>query len=253
MGLYFLESGADQRPARVLYDRADTAFARLQPASLDWSQILAGAALLHVSGITAAVGDGPCAAARVAVLSARQNGIRVSVDVNSRSALGMDSIRERLAPVIAQATVLFAGADDWSACLAAPAPRDDARGNARFDAFAAAVLAEYPQVKAVVSTLREARSVDEQAITAACLPRDAALITTAPRTVRQVVERIGSGDAFVAGFLYGKLQGWQWAPALEFGLAASVLKHSIPGDVNRVSVAEIQELLAGRDPSRVQR
>jgi 2-dehydro-3-deoxygluconokinase len=253
MGLCFLESGADQRPARILYDRADTAFARLQPAALDWSQLLTHAALLHVSSVTAEVGEGPYAAARVAVLSARQGGIQVSVDLSARGSSATEPVRERLKPIIAQATVLFAGAEDWSACLASPAPRDDARANARFDTFAAAVLAEYPQVKAVVSTLRETRSVDEQAITAACVPRGGALITTAPRTVRQVVEQIGSNDAFVAGFLYGRLQGWQWAAALEFGLAAAVLKHSIPGDVNRVSVEEVHELLGGRDPGRVQR
>jgi 2-dehydro-3-deoxygluconokinase len=252
MGLYFLESGADHRPARVIFDRADSAFARLQPASLEWAQILAGASLLHVSGITGAVAEGPCTAARVAVLTARQGGMQVSVDLNVRRSLWSDATRERLAPILAQATVLFAGADDWSACLAGPAPRDDARENARFDAFAAAVLTEYPQVKAVVSPLRAARSVDEQAISAACVPRNGALITTAPRTVRQMVERVGAGDAFVAGFLYGRLQGWQWGPALEFGLAASVLKHSIPGEVNRVAVGEVQELLAGRDPSRIQ-
>ena len=257
MGLYFLEAGSQVRPACVLYDRAASAFARLDPQAFDWAALLAGADLLHLTGIPAALGDGPLAALAAAARSARAQGARVSLDLNIRPALWANRGRtpyDCLQPVIAEATVLFAGADDAVACVG----RDVAAGSGarpveRFEKFAAAVLAHYPRLSAVVTMLRDARSADEQELSAACVDRDGALVTTAPRTIRQVVDRIGSGDAFVAGLLYGKLQQWTWGPALEFGLAAAELKYTIPGDVNRVSVAQVQSVLAGEDGSRVRR
>lgn len=253
MGLYFLESGADQRPSQLIYDRADSAFARAQPVEFDWPRYLSDTALLHVGATSAALGERSCAAARVAVLSARQTGIRVSVEVHAQPGLWPEDIREvreRLSPVIAQASVLFADAPAWSACLSVPDPGGEARANARFDAFATAVLAEFPQVRTVVTLLREGRHGDEQRLAAACLPRGGTLITTPPRIVRHVVERAGTRDAFMSGVLYGTLQGWAWPPALEFGLAAAALKHTIPDEVSRFSAAEVQELLVAEDVSR---
>lgn len=256
LGLYFLESGAHVRPARVLFDRADSSFCRLDPAAFDWPAALKGAALLHVTGIPAALGDGPLEALTTAVRAARQLGIRVSVDLNMRPALWQ--VRQRpardcLEEVLAEATVFFAGADDWTSCLEAPPLATDAPPLERFQAFATAVLARHPKMSAVISTLRQARSADEHSLAAVCQPRDKAVIATEPRTIENVVDRIGGGDAFVAGFLYGKLQQWEWTPALEFGLAAAVLKHSVPGDVNRVSVTEVETVLAGENGGRVRR
>ena len=256
MGLYYLEAGAQVRPARVIYDRTDSAFCRLDAGSFDWPVLLTGAALLHVTGIPAAVGDGPLTALTAAAQAARALGVRVSLDLNLRPALWAARQRspyECLHPVIAEATVLFAGADDWSACLEAPAPALREPPLERFQEFGAAVLARYPRLSAVIGTLRSARSADEHGLAAACLPRDGGLHATATRALSQVVDRIGAGDAFVAGFLYGKLRHWTWSPALEFGLGAAVLKHTIPGDVNRLTVAEVEALLAGEDGGRVRR
>ena len=256
MGLYFLETGSQARPARVIYDRADSAFWRLDPQSFNWPALLAGASLLHLTSIPAALGDGPLAALTAAARAARALGARVSLDLNARPALWAARQRapyECLHPVIAEATVLFAGADEWAHCLETPTPAAGPLALERFREFAAAVLVRYPRLSAVISTLRSARSADEHGLSAACLPRDGALAATETRSLTQVVDRIGSGDAFVAGFLYGKLQKWTWRPALEFGLAAAVLKHTIPGDVNRTTVAEVEALLVGEDGGRVRR
>jgi 2-dehydro-3-deoxygluconokinase len=256
MGVYFLEAGAQARPACVLYDRARSAFCQLDPAGFDWPAILAGADLLHLTGIPAALGDGPLAALVGAARAARAAGSRVSLDVNTRPALWASRERapfECLEPVIAEATVLFAGPDDWTACLGTQASFGSDVPFDRFRAFAAALLAHYPRLSAVISTLRAARSADEQALSAACIARDGTVASAGPRAMSHVVDRIGSGDAFVAGFLYGKLERWAWQPALDFGLAAAVLKHTIPGDINRVGVAEVRALLEGDDGARVRR
>lgn len=256
MGLYFLEAGVQQRPAQITYDRAGSAFCRLEPKSFNWQALLSGASLLHVSGISAALGEGPHEAVCAAVVAARGLGIRVSVDINQRASLWADKLRpihEYLRPLIEEATVLFAGADDGLACLGRAEPAGANAAPDRFQAFASAVLAEYPKVKAVISALRRATSADEFTLGGACLPREEPLVLGTARSLRGVVDRIGSGDAFVAGFLYGKLQSWSWAPALEFGLAAAALKHTVPGDVNRATVAEVQAVLAGEDASRVKR
>lgn len=256
MGLYFLEAGVQHRRSQITYDREGSAFCRLDPKSFNWQALLTDASLLHVSGISAAVGEGPCEAACAAAVAARGLGIRVSVDVNHRTSLWSNKprqIHEYLGPIIAEATILFAGADDAAACLGRADPTDSAAAPDRFQAFASAVLTAYPNLSAVISSLRASTSADELVLGGACLPRNEALILGTSRSLRGVVDRIGSGDAFVAGFLYGKLQKWTWTPALEFGVAAAALKHTVPGDVNRVTVAEVQAVLAGEDAGRVRR
>jgi 2-dehydro-3-deoxygluconokinase len=256
LGVYFLEAGAQARPTAVIYDRAASAFCQLDPAGFDWPAILAGADLLHLTGIPAALGDRSLAALVGAARTARAGGSRVSLDVNIRPALWASRERtpfECLEPVIAEATVVFAGPDDWTACLGTQPLTGSEAPFERFQVFAAALLTHYPRLSAVISTLRSARSADEQALSAACVARDGTVASAGPRAITHVVDRIGSGDAFVAGFLYGKLERWAWQPALDFGLAAAVLKHTIPGDINRIGVAEVRALLAGEDGARVRR
>lgn len=239
MGAYFLEAGSGLRAAQVIYDRADSAFARLDPAGFDWQKLLAGAALLHAGGITAALGDAPLSALEQALCTARALDLRVSFDLNMRPTLWRGRDPSRIMPrLIEQATILFAGPDDWPYCLGEAEPASSASTLERFEKFGRAMLARYSKLSAVICCLRHS-SGEEQRLIAVCCSRKQGLQHTAERRVQQVVDRIGTGDAFVAGFLHKKLQMSEWQPALEFGLAACLLKHGVPGDVNRVDAEEI--------------
>jgi 2-dehydro-3-deoxygluconokinase len=239
MGTYFLEMGIGLRAARVIYDRAGSVFAELTPAEFDWRKSLAGAALLHTSGITAALGESPLRAQEEALQVACSLGLRVSFDLNMRPSLwqGRDTHRA-MSGLMEQATILFAGPDDWPHCLGEAEPVSTAPALERFEKFSGAVLERYRKLSAVICCLRFSDS-EEQRLTAVCCSRKQGIQRTTERRVRRVVDRIGTGDAFVAAFLHKKLQMCEWQPALEFGLAACMLKHGVPGDINRVDAEEI--------------
>lgn len=239
MGTYFLEAGVDLRAARVIYDRAGSAFAELDAAEFDWRKSLAGAALLHAGGITAALGESPLRALQEALHAARALDLRVSFDLNMRPSLWRGRDPHRIVPaLIEQATILFAGPDDWPYCLGTTEPDAVASAFERFEKFGSAMIARYPKLSAVICCLRFSDG-EEQRLAAVCYSRKQGMQRTAERRVRRVVDRIGTGDAFVAGFLHKKLHMCEWQPALEFGLAACMLKHGVPGDINRVDVEEI--------------
>jgi 2-dehydro-3-deoxygluconokinase len=255
LGLYFLEGGAGLRPARVEYDRAASAFARLQPERFDWPAILAGARWLHLTGITAALGEAPAAAMTAAARAACALGVPVSLDVNWRQQLWRASQRrplEVLGPVLECCTLVFAGVNERAACL-------DESGDERsdpeadFPQFARRLLDRQARVRAVASTLRRSRSIEEQEIGAVCLDREAGLQRAASVRLPAAVDRIGSGDAFVAGCLFGALSGWHWERTLAFAVAAAALKHSVPGDVARLTRAEIEAAIDGEGVGRVLR
>ena len=255
LGLYFLEAGAGLRPARVEYDRAGSAFARLQPESFDWPSILRGARWLHLTGITAALGDAPAAAMTQAARAACALGVPVSLDVNWRQQLwGAAAGRAHavLAPVLECSTLLFAGVAERMACLGEPAGAAEG-AEAGFGPFAQRLLERHARLRAVISTLRHAPSAEEQAIGAVCFDRATGLQRAADLRLATVVDRIGSGDAFVAGSLFGVLSGWPWQRTLPFAVAAAALKHSIVGDVARITRAEIEAAADGWAAGRVLR
>jgi 2-dehydro-3-deoxygluconokinase len=225
MGLYFLEVGAGVRPSQVLYDRADSAFARRAPAHWDWPRLLAGARVLHVSGVTPAVGPNGAASALAAVRAARAAGVEVVFDGNFRSKLWQawdGDPRRILSDIIGCADTIFADHRDIGVALG----RDfsDDRGAALAAAFAA-----FPQLRRIVATRRVQHSVDEHELSAFMATRERT-IETAGERVGGIVDRVGSGDAFAAGVLHGILSGMDDEASLAFGLAAGCLKHSVPGD-----------------------
>ena len=259
LGLYFLESGAGLRPARVDYDRAGSAFARLQAGRIDWPAILRGARWLHLTGITAALGDEPAAAMTQAARAACALGVPVSLDVNWRQQLWGAAAAQAhavLAPVLECCTLLFAGVAERAACLGESAgAADDVvnHADADFEPFAQRLLGRHPRLRAVVSTLRRARSAEEQTLGAVCLDRGAGLQRAAELRIAAVVDRIGSGDAFVGGCLFGTLSDWPWQRTLPFALAAAALKHSIVGDIACITRAEIEAAVDGTAAGRVLR
>ena len=244
MGLYFLTPGAIQRPSEVLYDRADSAFARIGGGTHDWPALLAGADWLHVSGVTPALGQRAADGVLTAVRAARAAGTKVSFDGNFRPKLweawGGDA-PTILRGLMAEADLLFASHRDLQVVLGLEFPQ--ATPQERFAAGAAAAFQAFPHLRQMAATVRVQRSVDHHVISAITALRDGALHTTAARDVSPIVDRIGTGDAFAAGVLHGGLAGLSAQAALEFGVAAACLKHSLPGDFNLVGAADVHALL----------
>jgi 2-dehydro-3-deoxygluconokinase len=244
MGLYFLTPGAIQRPSEVLYDRADSAFARAGGGTHDWPALLAGADWLHVSGVTPALGQRAADGVLSAVRAARAAGTKVSFDGNFRPKLwqawGGDA-PTILRGLMAEADLLFASHRDLQVVLGLEFPQ--ATPQERFAAGAAAAFQAFPHLRQMAATVRVQRSVDHHVISAITALRDGALHTTAARDVSPIVDRIGTGDAFAAGVLHGGLAGLSAQDALDFGVAAACLKHSLPGDFNLVGAADVRALL----------
>jgi 2-dehydro-3-deoxygluconokinase len=244
MGLYFLTTGALQRPSEVVYDRAGSVFARGTAVDYDWPTLLDGAGWLHLSGVTPALGAAVAETAIAAAAAARGAGLGVSFDGNFRPKLweawGGDApaILRRL---MAQADVLFADHRDIAVVLGQAF--DQADGSSRNRAAAKAAFAAFPHLRYMACTLRQTYSVDHHGLGAMLLTRDGGCLEAPARELVGIVDRIGGGDAFAAGILHGLLSALPDAETLAFGLAAGCLKHSIEGDFNLASEAEIRALM----------
>ncbi|MBK8199013.1 MAG: sugar kinase [Acidobacteria bacterium] len=239
MGLYFLEPGAVRRPSGITYDRAGSAFAQTAPDCLDWDEILPGTDLLHISGVTPAIGRNGADAAIRAVKAANAAGVSVSFDGNYRALLweawrgnGPDILRE----ILSAASTAFINERDLALILG----RSFA---SRAEAYAAAFEA-FPRLKQIAATTRQQASVDDQAIAGEFVTRAGRWVSPV-HDLPGVVDRIGGGDAFAAGALHAILTGRDPQYIIDFAVAAGALKHSIPGDFNRVSVAEVESAMAG--------
>jgi 2-dehydro-3-deoxygluconokinase len=242
MGLYFLETGALQRPSEVLYDRAASAFALTPAAHYDWPALLQGAGLLHLSGVTPALGAQCAEAAIAAAQAARAAGLHVVFDGNYRAQLWRawdgDSAA-LLGRLMACADTLFADHRDIALVLRREfsTTADDADRAAADAAFAA-----FPQLRRIASTQRIQHSVDCHDLSARLHTREHSLRLPAQR-LDGIVDRIGGGDAFAAGVLHGLLSGRDEEYSLRFGLAAASLKHSLPGDFLNLPAGNVEALL----------
>ncbi len=243
MGLYFLTAGAGHRPAEVLYDRADSAFALAPTDIIDWDLALAGCSWLHLSGITPAVSRSAAESALRAVRAARARGVSVSFDCNYRAKLWErwhGSAKTILAELVNEADLLFAEQRDIGLILGRD--YEGVPAEQRFQKAAGEALEAFPRLQRITTTVRVQRNVDDHDL-AAVIGTRAGLWTTRRYALGQIVDRIGSGDAFAAGVLHAVLTGCDEQGTVDFGLAAACLKHSIPGDFNRVGVADVQHLL----------
>jgi len=247
-GLYFLEEGAAPRPSAVLYDRADSAIARLDPDELDWEPILRGSRVFHVTGITPALGPGCAEATWRGLRAARATGCLTSFDPNYRSRLwGVAAARATYQELVPLVDVLFCSPADLRQFLDIDAsdPEQAAR----------AVQRRYG-CRAVAITMRQATSVRDNRVQSLVVAGQAHL--ERERGV-EIVDRLGAGDAYVAGFWYGYLTaGTQdesaWARAAAYGAAAGALKHSIRGDLPILTVEELEaEIASGGGGTRLQR
>jgi len=235
LGIYFVEPGADLRAMRVVYDRAGSAFARIEPRAVDWPRVLAGADWFHSSGITPALGDGPAAALAGAIACARAQGTHISFDLNYREALWRDrDPRPLVEPLVRQAQLLIGNAAALRAMLAIEA--DDAVDLAER-------LAGRFGVERVALTRREILGPRQHGWSALLYDTKTGTLAESRRHRVEVVDRVGGGDSFAAALIARLLGGDAPAEALEFAVAASALKLTVPGDFSRASVRDVEALL----------
>jgi 2-dehydro-3-deoxygluconokinase len=257
MGIYFLETGASQRAAKVVYDRDGSAFALATPGSIDWSHVLAGAGWLHVTGITPAVSEGAAALAIEAARTARSLGVTVSCDLNFRKNLWKwgRPASAVMPDLVRLSDVLIANEEDIQMALGLAAAVDVHAGTldrASYRHLTEAVLRDYSHLRVVAVTLRESKSASHN-VWSACLHDGREFLLSRTYDIEHIVDRVGAGDSFAAGLIYGLQHDLGSQGALDFAVAASCLKHSIPGDLNRVGLDEVRALVAGDSAGRVQR
>jgi 2-dehydro-3-deoxygluconokinase len=257
LGIYFAETGASQRASHVVYDRAHSAISELQPGSVPWHDVFEGAAWFHCTGITPALSASAAECTREAIQAARRAGVHVSIDLNYRRKLwSEEDAQQTMRPLMPLADLVIASEEDLQSVLGIEVPRTNVTG-ASLDVqgfrHAAERVASELGVKRVAVTLRESLSASDNAWSAVLFDSESRVFLQSQRYTVRLVDRIGGGDSFAAGLIYGFVTGRDSESSLRFAVAASALKQTIPGDFNHVSVAEVERLVAGDASGRVQR
>jgi 2-dehydro-3-deoxygluconokinase len=257
LGIYYLEAGANQRASKVVYDRDYSAIALAKPGDLNWDRALEDGVWFHITGITPAISSSAADLAREAVKKAREKGITVSCDLNYRKNLwkwGTPTV-EVMRELVKNTDIVIANEEDVQMALGIEAEVDVHSGQldrGQYQTLTAKVLGEYPNLKAIAITLRESKSASHNGWSA-CLNDRQSFMVSRSYEITHIVDRVGAGDSFAAGLIYG----FQVLPtrqeALEFAVATSCLKHSLPGDFSRSTVDEVNALLKGGGAGRVQR
>ena len=256
-GIYYVEPGANQRPSKVLYDREHSAICLARPGTIDWSKALAGGTWFHITGITPAISQGAAELAIESVKEARAHGLKVSCDLNFRKNLwkwGKDA-KEIMSELFKFVDVGIANEEDCQMTLGIKSEADVHSGALDRDAYRKLtdkVLETYPNLESIAVTLRESHSASHNGW-AACMNTGKEFLLSKHYDITHIVDRVGGGDCFAGGLIYGLNALETPQEALEFAVAASCLKHSIPGDFNRFSTSEVQALIKGGGSGRVQR
>jgi len=259
MGIYFLETGAVARASQVIYDRAHSAFSEVAPGMVDWDQVFDGADWFHWTGISPAVSASAAAVCAEAIQAARAKGITVSTDLNYRKKLWKygKSAREVMPGLVEGCEVILGNEEDAAMALDIhPDGVDVSSGHVEAEAYLSVsekIMEQFPRCKKVITTLRGSVSASHN--TWSGVLYDGSILYKAPTyDITHMVDRVGGGDSFMGGLIYGLLTYHEDPQsALNFAVAASCLKHTIFGDYNRVSVAEVEKLMGGDASGRVTR
>lgn len=257
LGIYYLETGACQRPSKVVYDREGSSMALADPDDYDWEKIFADTTWLHITGITPAISKNAADVAIAAVTEANLRGITVSCDLNFRKNLWKYGVEasEVMKKIASLTDVIIANEEDCQKSLGISVDVDVRSGSIDDDKYmelTGKVMEAYPNAKIVAVTLRESISADHNGWRA-CINDGDSFYVSRKYDITDIVDRVGGGDSFAAGLIYGLNSYDSDEKALEFAVAASCLKHTIPGDFNRVTVKEVETLMAGDGSGRVQR
>ncbi|TPN81196.1 sugar kinase [Aquimarina algicola] len=245
IGLYFMETGAMHRSSKIIYDRFHSSFSKIKSDFFNWEMIFKGADWLHWTGITPAISEETLLFCEIAINKAKEYGVKVSGDINYRRNLwnfGRKPL-EVMPDLISKTDVIIAGLTDFENCLGIK--EED------FESACKKTVRLYPNIEAIATTNRISHSTTHNVLSA-LMYKDNKLYTSKEYELKNIIDRIGSGDAFMAGLIYGLLHK-EDQQALEFGLAASVLKHSIEGDANLADVREIEMLVSGNNIGKLLR
>lgn len=257
MGIYFLEGGANQRPSKVIYDRTQSSAAIAERGEIDWDKAFEGAGWFHITGITPAISENAMELSLESVEKAKEKGITVSCDLNYRKNLWKYGKKaNEVMPLLMQYTdVAVANEEDCQKALGIRADVDVEGGtleHSMYEALTKTVLEKYPNLKMIAVTLRESVSADINGWSA-CINDRKQFYVSSRYVIKDIVDRVGGGDAFAAGLIYGLNTYEDITEALEFAVAAGCLKHSVPGDFSRVGVDDVEKLKNGDASGRVQR
>lgn len=257
LGIYFVERGANQRPSKVVYDRDHTAIALAQPGDIDWDKAFEGAGWFHITGITPALSQSAADLALESVRVARAKGLTVSCDLNYRKRLWNygKQPKEVMSELVKYVDIGIANEEDCQMSLGIRTDVDVDSGELETEKYrelTSKVLETYPDLKMMAITLRESRSASHNGWSA-CLNDRREFMLSRHYEITHIVDRVGGGDSFAGGLIYGLNNLETHAEALEFAVAASCLKHSISGDFSRITVDEVKGLIKGGGSGRVQR
>ena len=255
VGIYFCEKGASQRPSKVIYDRAHSAIAEAKKEDFNWKEIFEGAEWFHFTGITPALSDNCAEITLEAVKAAKESGVTVSVDLNYRKKLwSTEKAGKVMGEIVKYCDVVIANEEDAEKVFGIKADETDiTSGHLSDEGYkkVAQELADRFGLKYVAITLRESFSASDNGWSA--MMYDTKEFYKSKRYDVRIVDRVGGGDSFGAGLIYGLSSGMSNQDALEYAVAASCLKHTIEGDFNLVSIEEVETLMKGDASGRVQR
>ena len=255
LGTFYLETGASQRPSKVIYDRAGSSITELKPGRIDWDRIFAGKHWFHWSGTAPALSENMAATTLEACTAARKHGLTVSCDLNYRRKLwSPEQARQTMTALMSYVDVLIGNEEDAAIVLGVQAKGVDVAKAAldveRYKELTAELHNRF-RFRYVATTLRESVSASENVWS--CLLSDGRQCYLSRKYRIWIVDRVGAGDSFSGGLIYGILTGMNGQEAVEFAAAASCLKHSVHGDFNHVSVNEVRALMGGSGSGRIER
>ncbi len=257
LGIYFLEAGANQRPSKVIYDRSHSAIAEAEPGDINWDKVFDGVSWFHITGITPAISLSASELSLEAVKKAREKGITISCDLNFRKNLWKygKSAPQVMGELVKYADIVVGNEEDCQKSLGVKVDVDVESGRLQTEKYRELtdrVLNLYPNIKKVAITLRESHSADHNGWSAVLNNREEFVISK-KYEINNIIDRVGGGDTFASGLIYGINNLADDKESLEFAVAASCLMHSIPGDLPLLSVEEVKSLAGGATSGRVQR
>lgn len=255
LGVYYLETGSSLRPSKVIYDRAHSSICEANPEDFDFEKIFAGADWFHWSGITPAISDKAAECLKQACIAAKKAGVTVSCDLNFRKKLWTsEKAQSIMRPLMQYVDVCIGNEEDAEMCLGFKPSSDVESGKTEADGYKS-IFTKMQQefgFQYVISTLRESFSASNNGWKA-LIYNGKEFYQSRRYEITPIVDRVGGGDSFSAGIIHGLVSKMSQGDALEFAVAASALKHTIPGDVNMVNIQEVESLAAGNTSGRVQR
>ncbi len=261
MGIYFLETGAVARAGKVIYDRAHSSIAEIQPGMIDWETVLKGASWFHWTGITPAISEGAAEVCLEAIQTANRMGVTVSCDLNYRKNLWKygKTASEVMPQLVAGCDIVLGNEEDAEKVFGIKPEGFDVAHTAgevdaaKFESVCTQLMARFPQAKKVIITLRGSINANHNTW-GGVLYADGKLHRSRRYDITHIVDRVGGGDSFMGGLIYGLLTyPKDDGKALDFAVAASCLKHTVYGDYNQVTVGEVEKLMEGDGSGRVSR